>query len=90
MKNFNKFLPEARGLVAETMNNSTMTLPEPVTPEDIYVVWSCKTLQNAKALLSTDVVSGLYFEVTYNGSRGEYYVDTYEKVKNECIVREEE
>ena len=29
---------------------------------DIYVVWVCKTLQNNKALLSTTLSDGMYFE----------------------------
>ena len=47
--------------------------------EDIYVVWFCKTIQNWKALVSTDVVNGMYFEVTYNGNTKEIYIDVYEQ-----------
>lgn len=36
---------------------------------EVYVVWICKTLQNNKALLSTTLADGLYFEVTYNGDK---------------------
>lgn len=49
---------------------------------DIYVVWQCKTLQNNKALLSTNATSGLYFEITFNGDKKEFYVDVYNKTKN--------
>lgn len=52
---------------------------------DIYVVWNCKTLQNNKALLSTDRPDGLYFEATYNGTKKELYLDAYRKEKNVCI-----
>lgn len=38
---------------------------------DVYVVWNCKTLQNNKALLSTTLSDGMYFECTYNGDRKE-------------------
>lgn len=31
--------------------------------EDIYVVWSCKTLQNNKVLISTTVLDGIYENV---------------------------
>lgn len=48
----------------------------------IYVVWSCKTLQNNKALLSTTNPDGLYFEVTYNGDKKELYFDAYKKEIN--------
>lgn len=49
---------------------------------DLYVVWQVKVLQNNKCLISTDVVNGYYWEVTYNGDKREMYVDMYHKVKN--------
>ena len=53
-----------------------------VTAEDVYVVWFCKTLQNWKALLSTDFPDGMYFEVTYSGDKKEAYLDAYKKIRN--------
>ena len=47
--------------------------------EDIYVVWSCKTLQNNKILLSTNVSDGRYCEFTRNGDKQETYFDIYKK-----------
>ena len=37
--------------------------------EDVFMVWSCKTLQNNKALLSTTLFDGMYYECTYNGDK---------------------
>lgn len=54
-------------------------------PEDVYVVWSCKTLGNNKALLSTIVPDGMYYEITYNGAKNEAYFDAYRKWENKCI-----
>lgn len=51
----------------------------------VYVVWLCKVLQNNKALLSTTVEDGMYYEATYNGDKGEMYLDAYEKRENVCI-----
>ena len=45
--------------------------------DDVYIVWFCKTLQNWKALLSTTLPDGMYYEVTYNGDKKEVYLDTY-------------
>lgn len=47
--------------------------------KDIYVVWLVKDLQNNKALLSTTVDDGKYYEVTHNGDLGVIYVDPYRK-----------
>ena len=54
-------------------------------PDDLYVVWFSKTLDNWKALISTDVIPSAYWEVTYNGSKQEAYVDHYVKVDNKVI-----
>lgn len=52
---------------------------------DLYIVWFSKTLDNWKALVSTDVVDDVYFEVTYDGARKHTYVDMYHK-KGQVIV----
>ena len=54
-------------------------------PQELYVVWFCKTLQNWKALVSTDTFDGTYWEVTYNGGKQETYVDRYTKALNLVI-----
>ena len=53
--------------------------------EDVYVVWFCKTLQNWKALLSTNVRDGVYYEITHNGDKNETYVDVYKKWENDAV-----
>ena len=52
---------------------------------DVYVVWFCKTLQNWKCLLSTNLPDGMYYEVTFNGDKQEIYLDAYKKFENKCI-----
>lgn len=52
---------------------------------DVFVVWSCKTLQNNKALLSTTLSDGMYYECTYNGDKQEIYLDVYKKFENKKI-----
>lgn len=49
---------------------------------EIYIVWKCKTLQNWKYLISTSLFDGMYYELTYNGDRNEWYLDVYKKIKN--------
>lgn len=57
--------------------------------QDIYIVLSCKTLQNNKALLSTTLYDGMYFECTYNGDKKELYLDAYKKWKNIKVEKKE-
>lgn len=52
---------------------------------DVFVVWSCKSLQNSKALLSTTISDGMYYELTYNGDKKGLYLDAYKKFENRCI-----
>lgn len=56
-----------------------------VNSDDIFIVWQCKTLQNWKAMASTYISDGRYFEITYNGDENELYLDVYVKEHNECI-----
>lgn len=57
--------------------------------DDVFIVWSCKTLQNYKCLASTTVSGdGIYVEYTYNGDKQELYEDVYKKVTNTCITEE--
>lgn len=52
---------------------------------DTYVVWFTKTLQNWKAMVSTTLPDGMYYEVTYNGDAGEFYVDSYKKIDDRVV-----
>ena len=53
--------------------------------EDVFVVWYCKTLQNWKALASTTLFDGMYYEITINGDKQELYLDAYKKFENRAI-----
>lgn len=56
-----------------------------ITADNVFVVWECKVLQNNKALLSTTVSDGMYYEFTWNGDKNEGYLDAYKKWKNVLI-----
>ena len=76
-----EYLKKAKLLVSHHYN-SFLTKAQETDPDDFYVVWFAKVLGNWKALVSTDVASGLYWEVTYNGNKNETYVDAYTKQEN--------
>lgn len=78
-----EFIRKCKGIVAEYFNeNVDATEHQNITINDVYVVWYCKSLQNHKALVSTNVPDGMYYEITHNGDTGETYVDVYKKWKN--------
>ena len=57
-----------------------------ITEDDVFIVWMCKTLQNSKALASTTLFDGMYYELTFNGNKQELYVDAYKKWQNFTVV----
>ena len=69
----------ARKIVRDYFNSHVdVTDKKQITLDDVFVVWWCKTLQNWKALVSTIVPDGMYYEVTHNG-------DVYKKWENYCV-----
>ena len=61
-----EFLNICKAKVAEYYNqkkDKTDTAPV-MTVNDVFVVWYSKSLQNHKALLSTPVSDGMYYELT--------------------------
>ena len=58
------------------------------TPEfDVYTVWKAKILQNWKFLISSTLFDGMYYELTYNGDKKEWYLDAYKKFENVVIPK---
>ena len=81
-----KFLDFCKGVVADYFNSKVDVIGnKQITKEDVYVVWSCKTLQNNKALVITNVNDGMYYELTFNGDKKELYFDAYIKFENQVI-----
>lgn len=72
----NEYIGKAKKAVVDYFNGQAKTQ---ITQDDIFVVWYCKTLQHHKALLSTTVPDGMYYELTYNGDKGVCYFDAYKK-----------
>ncbi len=82
--NHEKFIEKCKAIVRERIENEIADPSGSVPQFDIFVVWSCKTLQNSKALVSASLKGAPYFEITLNGDKGEIYVDTY--LKNQMNV----
>ena len=57
-----------------------------ISTDDVFIVWQVKALQNWKALASTTLFDGMYYEITYNGDKGEAYIDCYKKWENFVVT----
>lgn len=57
---------------------------------NVYIVWKCKILQNWKYIISTTLSDGMYYELTFNGDKQEWYLDAYKKFENVCIKQKGE
>lgn len=88
---FDKFVKLVRECVARYVNDKLdITDKKKITPDEVYLVWYCKTLKNWKALASTPLCDGMYYEVTFNGEKNEYYLDAYKKWENRGFAYKEE
>lgn len=83
----NEFEKIVKSLVAEYTNNHVdKSDGVRITEDDVFIVWYCKTLQNNKALASTTLFDGMYYELTYNGDKHEIYFDAYKKWENKFAL----
>ena len=85
MKN-NDFERICKQIIVDYFNNrAEITDDFKISEENVFIVWSCKTLQDNKAMVSTTVSDGMYYEITYNGDKNEIYLDAYKKWENKKI-----
>ena len=85
--NEKEFVALVKKTVADYVNrNLDKSDGKQISESDVFIVWMCKTLQNSKALASTTLFDGMYYELTFNGNKGELYVDAYKKWENFTVV----
>ena len=82
-----EFMEKAKQAVVDYFNSQADSTDKNgrITADEVYVVWLVKALQNNKALLSTTVADGMYYEFTWNGDKNEGYLDAYKKWKNVLV-----
>ena len=82
---------KAKQIVIDYYNEHVeITDNKKLTESEVFIVWFSKTLQNWKALISTTISDGMYYEVTYNGDKKETYLDAYKKWENVCVKNVED
>ena len=78
-----EFLKVCKKILTEYINNHLdSTDGVKIDETNIYPVWLTKVLQNNKGLFSTYLPNGMYYEITYNGDKKEFYLDAYKKFQN--------
>ena len=80
----NKLSNKAIYAARTVLLNHSLHSPREIKPDDMYIVWFCKTLKNWKALVSGVHITE-YIEVTYNGEKQEIYADVYTKMCTKCL-----
>lgn len=75
---------QVKNFINRLIQSGDMPGPE-IDFTDVYVVQFTYILGNYKALVSTTIPDGMYYEVTYNKMLNQTYIDAYRKVKNVSI-----
>ena len=79
-----EFIEKAKSLV-ESYAVEHLDKSDAEPPFEVFVVWNAYVLGNIKALLSTTLFDGMYYEVTYNKAKNEIYFDAYKKFENRRV-----
>ena len=81
-----KFIEYAKNLVKNyAYEHLDITDGISLSDFDVYIVWYAYELGHNKALVSTTLIDGMYYEVTYNSNKNEVYLDAYKKFENRLI-----
>ena len=79
-----EFIKKAKSLV-ENYAKEHLDKSDAEPTFEVFVVWNAYILGNIKALISTTLHDGMYYEVTYNKAKDEIYFDAYKKFENRKI-----
>lgn len=52
---------------------------------EVYVVWFCHIVGNAKMLVSTTRPDHMYYEITYHKEKNQLHIDAYKKFIHESL-----
>ena len=83
-----EFIIKAKELVKKYANEH-LDKSDDIPEFDVFVVWYAYELGHSKALLSTTLLDGMYYEITYNSNKNEIYLDAYKKYENKIKLLED-
>lgn len=68
--------------VNHQMANGNTVSKIPINEREVHVIWFAETLASWKAMITTDLSDGMYYEVTLSHEKKELYFDAYKKIDN--------
>ena len=80
-----RFLGLAKQYVLDNYNEHQDETQEPMELGDLYIVWYAKALNHWRAQVQSTYIKGLLWMVTYNGSKGDVYLEVFRKVNNTTV-----
>lgn len=80
-----KFMDLCNEIVLKDLRKRNLLGSEILNTPKVFVVWSCKTLQNSKAILGASCDYAPLYEITMNGDTSEIYIDTYIKIEHQDL-----
>ena len=83
------FLAAAMGAVIDNFNSHRKPDRSPeLTIDGITMVWFSRVMTGHKVIFMSPLARGLLWEITYNRTRNEMYLDVYSKLNNTKISME--
>lgn len=74
------FQTTAKIRVLNFFNDFRLDGVEELTLDELSVIWFCQTVDNWKAVITTNKPDDIYYEVTYDSNVKETYLDVYSKM----------
>ena len=76
------FLDLCRELVCDNYNETRQEGTPELLIDEVYVIWFATVLKHWKATVSSNVVKGMMWVVSYNERRDEAYTEVYRRMFN--------
>ena len=81
-----QFLKLAKGLAVRNFNESRdPDRSKPIEESQVYIVAFSKVMSHWKATVASPVARNILWEVTFNASKNQVYVDAFRKISNTMI-----
>lgn len=78
-----RYLNKAKELVRDNYNDShDPSRTPPLELNQVFIVWFTKVFKGWKAILASSEVRNLMWQVSYNSTTDEYYIEIYRRINS--------